>query len=531
MEKKIIDVSHHNSVDWARASPELGYVILRASHGTKSDTKFAVNVRECEQCRLPYGVYHYVEASDARSAVAEADYFYSIVMDAGAAPSVFFADVEHTAQTKANTENICWEFLLRLRELGCAKVGLYISSSHYPWAGSAIEAYDAIWLPRYGKNDGNIPSAEYRPVHPCDLWQYTSKGVCAGITGGIDMSILYGDKPMEYFTTTKDGGNGMAEINIDGLIYDPRKVVAIALREVGYLEKASNSQLDEKTANAGSKNYTKYARDLDAISFYNGRKNGYAWCDVFVDWCMVQVYGKEAALALSHQPTNPADNTGAGCKYSRSFYKKNGRLFDAPQAGDQIFFYPSDGIGGTEISHTGLVVDVDRTYVYTVEGNTSSASGVVANGGCVAQKKYKRSYNRIAGYGRPDYGTSIPDADSAIVGSRVLFNGCGDGRDVAALQNMLMQLGYALPKYGADGDFGSETVTALKSFQYDRGIEQTGILDPYTFDVLMAAQKADPEPEPKQEQEYVLILRGDRQRLSLVHKAYGGVLAAVEMGE
>jgi LysM repeat protein len=46
---------------------------------------------------------------------------------------------------------------------------------------------------------------------------------------------------------------------------------------------------------------------------------------------------------------------------------------------------------------------VGDTYVYTIEGNTSSSSGVVANGGCVAEKKYKLSYGRIAGYGRPDY--------------------------------------------------------------------------------------------------------------------------------
>lgn len=40
------------------------------------------------------------------------------------------------------------------------------------------------------------------------------------------------------------------------------KVLSIARQEIGYLEKRSNSQLDSKTANAGSSNYTKYARDL-----------------------------------------------------------------------------------------------------------------------------------------------------------------------------------------------------------------------------------------------------------------------------
>ena len=63
----------------------------------------------------------------------------------------------------------------------------------------------------------------------------------------------------------------------------PADIVAIALAEVGYREKATNSMLDDKTANSGSNNWTKYARDLAAAGYYNGNKNGYAWCDCFVD--------------------------------------------------------------------------------------------------------------------------------------------------------------------------------------------------------------------------------------------------------
>ena len=66
---------------------------------------------------------------------------------------------------------------------------------------------------------------------------------------------------------------------------DRQKVIDIALAEDGYLEKATTEQLDEKTANAGNKNYTKYARDLADVRFFNGRKQGTAWCSVFVAWC------------------------------------------------------------------------------------------------------------------------------------------------------------------------------------------------------------------------------------------------------
>lgn len=54
--------------------------------------------------------------------------------------------------------------------------------------------------------------------------------------------------------------------------FDKQKVINIALAEEGYLEKASRSGLDSKTANAGKNNFTKYARDIDAITgFYNGK--------------------------------------------------------------------------------------------------------------------------------------------------------------------------------------------------------------------------------------------------------------------
>ena len=146
-------------------------------------------------------------------------------------------------------------------------------------------------------------------------------------------------------------------------MYTATKVVKIALAEVGYLEKASNTNLDSKTANAGKNNYTKYARDLDKISgFYNGKKNGYSWCDVFVDWCFVQAFGVDKAKELLCQPSK---SLGAGCGYSMNYYKNKGQFYNKPTVGDQIFFK-----SGASITHTGLVYDVDKNYVYTVEGNT-----------------------------------------------------------------------------------------------------------------------------------------------------------------
>lgn len=61
------------------------------------------------------------------------------------------------------------------------------------------------------------------------------------------------------------------------------------------------------------------------------------------------------------------------------------------------------------------------------------------------------------------------------------------GADVVELQNDLMQLDYALPKYGADGDFGKETENAVKKFQADHGLNADGICGPLTWDAIEAA--------------------------------------------
>ena len=177
------------------------------------------------------------------------------------------------------------------------------------------------------------------------------------------------------------------------------KLIAVANAEIGYLEKKNNSQLDDKTANAGSGNYTKYARDLDAIpGFYNTKKQGAAWCDVWVDAIFVYAFGVEEAKKLLCQPSK---SLGAGCYYSALYYR-NKKQFHAndPKPGDQIFFWNNKKNG---VAHTGIVVDVDDIYVHTIEGNTSGASGVIANGGGVKKKKYPLNYQYIYGYGRPAF--------------------------------------------------------------------------------------------------------------------------------
>lgn len=260
-------------------------------------------------------------------------------------------------------------------------------------------------------------------------------------------------------------------------------VIAIAKAEVGYLEKATNESLDSKTANAGENNYTKYARDLDKISgFYNGKKNGFAWCDVFVDWVFVKAFGVDDAKKLLCQPNN---SLGAGCAYSVNYYKQKGQFHaNKPKVGDQIFFYNS---AKTRVAHTGIVVKVDTKHVYTIEGNTNPSSGVIANGGGVYEKKYSLSNKRICGYGRPKYDSEVEKVvELKTIAEQMPVLRKGDwSLTVGALQALLTGYGYSCGISGVDNNFGTGTHSAVLKYQKAKNLEQDGIVGPATWSKLL----------------------------------------------
>lgn len=175
-----------------------------------------------------------------------------------------------------------------------------------------------------------------------------------------------------------------------------QKLLTVAKNEIGYLEKKSNSTLNDKTANAGNNNYTKYAADHAKFGTYHASKQGLPWCEQFVDWCFIKAFGFDNGMKMTYQTKS---GYGAGCTESFNYYKANKATFSKPEIGDQIYFGESG-----KMTHTGIVADVDKEYVYTIEGNTSSGTNtVVANGGGVWQKKYSLNNKKIGGYGRPNW--------------------------------------------------------------------------------------------------------------------------------
>lgn len=171
-------------------------------------------------------------------------------------------------------------------------------------------------------------------------------------------------------------------------------VVSIALAEVGYLEKKSAAYLDDKTANAGSANYNKYARDIWPSL------QAQPWCDLFVSWCAKKAGELDAVGKYAYCPAHV------------NFFKSKGRWYSrgstTPQPGDIIFFQ-----SGGEACHVGIVEYAASGYVHTIEGNASGASGLTPNGGGVVRKSYSLGSSYIMGYGRPAYKAANAETGTA----------------------------------------------------------------------------------------------------------------------
>lgn len=186
----------------------------------------------------------------------------------------------------------------------------------------------------------------------------------------------------QYLGNKLEGGNIMSNITIDKAI---DALIACAENEVGYLEKKSNSQLYSKTANAGTSNYTKYWRDLKPS--YQGQP----WCAVFVSWIMYKTFGLETAKKLLK---HTSDFPYVYCPTLGARFTKHAN----PQRGDIVIFYRN----GT-FAHTGIVTKVQGDRFWTVEGNTSGGSTIIANGGGVCAKSYYNSNLLGTKFCRPDY--------------------------------------------------------------------------------------------------------------------------------
>jgi GH25 family lysozyme M1 (1,4-beta-N-acetylmuramidase) len=431
LEIKVVDVSAWNgNVDYNTVK-QVGItagIIRITERYNKTDSYFEKNYAGMLNTGLKIGVYKFSYALNISEIQKEADAIIK-VLNGRKLDFPVFLDLEWQNQRALSKEiltNMVKAFERIITSHGY-KFGIYCNVD---WYSNVLDVsrlpYD-YWLAAYPQNDTGIIVERLRPQFGI-AWQYSSKYKING--KNFDVSVFYKD----YSNDETKGGTTMATAQ------DAKnKVISIAKAELGYLEKKSNEQLDDKTANSGYNNYTKYWRDI---------KPGYQtepWCAAFVSWVLMKAFGQSAATKLlKHWPYVYCPDLAARfTKYAN------------PEVGDIVIFYRN----GT-FAHTGIVTKVSGDYFETVEGNTSSGSTIVPNGGGVYAKAYYNSNLPGTKFCRIDW----QYAASVMQPITKPWLQIGDsGENVRELQAMLNKIGFNCGN--ADGDFGQNTENAVKRFQ------------------------------------------------------------------
>lgn len=378
-----IDVSsYQGKPNWNKVAKKVKVAILRIHQKTGIDSSFEHNYKGCIDNGILVGVYKYSYAKTVAEAEKEADAVLSVLNKRHLDFPVFY-DLEWSEQRKLGKTaitKITKAFLNKISKAGY-KPGIYCNMD---WHKNVLDTktlnYD-YWLAAYPADDNGSVQERLKPSVGIG-WQYSSKGSVDGISGNVDMDMFYTDYKLD-----KTNNSTTQKTTTTKSTYE--KCAELMASQTGYMEKASLANLDSKTANAGSANYTKYARDVD--SWGQPGCQGQPWCAEYQFWIQVKMFGLKAALR----------HMGGGfynCQSITKHAKQHGTWHSTPKLGALVIFRNG--------AHIGRVTKVTDSHIYTNEGNTNPTdkNTVIPNGGMVCDKVYTRDFAGIDGYVWIDYG-------------------------------------------------------------------------------------------------------------------------------
>lgn len=200
MERKGIDVSSHQSnINWEKVKADgIEFAMIRITYGKKKvDTKAIKNIEGCIAAGIPFGVYVYSYALNTEDAKAEADLLLKTLAPykANVAYPVVI-DMEDADSYKKKNGFPSDDTLVSICDIECQAfenagyyASIYASKSWFDThlKSNRLDRYDK-WL-AWWNEDAKFDTAKN------GLWQYTSDGKVAGISGRVDMNKAFKDYP------------------------------------------------------------------------------------------------------------------------------------------------------------------------------------------------------------------------------------------------------------------------------------------------------------------------------------------------
>lgn len=220
-EIKCIDVSEwQGDIDWKKVKASgLDCVILRAGFGraaSQKDSRFDTNYKNAKDNGIKIGVYWYSYAENTSDAEKEAAACLSVLNKRELDMPVFY-DLEDNSMTKlsrAQLTAIAKAFCEKIKA-GGYRAGVYSNPNWFKnyLDYKALKKLYPIWLAQYYTE----------PQYECDIWQYSSSGKVSGITGSVDLDLIYSEDIIEAkkttFTVKYDANGGTGEMSDQKIEY------------------------------------------------------------------------------------------------------------------------------------------------------------------------------------------------------------------------------------------------------------------------------------------------------------------------
>ena len=201
------------------------FVIIRIGYGqyeSQKDSKFERNYEGFRNVGIPVGVYLYSYAKSTSDSKKEAEVVLKWLGGRELNLPVYY-DIEDKSQInlgKNTLTSMCETFCDTIEKAGYW-AGIYTNKYFFTTYldYKKLEEKYTIWVAQY--NDTNTYRGKY------DMWQYTSSGKVNGISGNVDMDILYRD-------IFDDRGDDVKDNDLPDLSGYTGTSIVDALKSVGY---------------------------------------------------------------------------------------------------------------------------------------------------------------------------------------------------------------------------------------------------------------------------------------------------------
>ena len=401
-----IDVSaYQGTIDWAKVKKAgIKFAILRTTvKGGSMDSKFAANYKNAKANGIAVSGYHFSYSLSTAEAKKDAQ---NLIKKLGGKKIPIYIDLEWSSQASLGRQkvtDIAKAFITTLKNAGY-QAHVYSNTNwyknyYYPDQLKKLGCH--FWIAQYGKNTGKYDEA-WKPNVGEKIWQYTSVGKISGISGNVDLDMMYGSSvSMKEFVKKGIPNGGTLGIDVSSYqgTIDWAKVknagVKFAILRSTVKGGSMDSQFENNYANAKKNGIAVSAYHFsyslstseavtaakNLISKLNGRK-----MPIYLDleWESQGSLGKQAVTDIGvafvktmqaagyethiYSNTNwyknyyyPAQFKALGCKFWIAQYGRNTGEYDEswkPNVGEYIWQYTSNG----KVSGIQGNVDMDMMY-------------------------------------------------------------------------------------------------------------------------------------------------------------------------